>query len=92
MEYELLFAEVAKLSSAVLDLDANQVAPNSNFFELGGDSVKAMQLCALIEHGFPDLFGADGIDLSQIVRQPDMGRFVAALYNNKGDVVREGEL
>jgi acetyltransferase-like isoleucine patch superfamily enzyme len=53
--------KVATVFSEVLELDKNSVTPKSDFFSLGGDSLKAGLLNALIRRNFPGVvlpFGA----------------------------------
>ncbi|WP_020405417.1 acyl carrier protein [Hahella ganghwensis] len=93
MDFETMYQQIAVRCASLLDMDKARITPDSNFFNLGGNSAKALQLCVMIEQDFPDLFGDEGIDLSEIARQPDMQRFVEALVSCNADTqVHEGEL
>lgn len=93
MDFNQLYQQVAERCATLLSMDSSNITPDSNFFNLGGNSASALQLCVLIEDDFPELFGEEGIDLSQIARQPDLRHFVEALLSNKESAqVHEGEL
>jgi hypothetical protein len=93
MDYDVLFSQISEHCAQLLAIDTAQVTGVSNFFELGGNSVKALQFCLNLEAALPQLFETDGIDLSLIASQPNMQCFVNALLDNKANVVViEGEL
>lgn len=93
MDFKQLYQQVVGRCATLLNMDSSDITPDSNFFHLGGNSASALQLCVLIEDDFPELFGEEGIDLSQIAKQPDFRHFVEALLSNRENAqVHEGEL
>ncbi|MDH5730991.1 MAG: acyl carrier protein [Gammaproteobacteria bacterium] len=79
MKYEEFFSLVAQECATLLNVSISSIDENSNFFHLGGNSVLALQLCATLEQNFPILFSIDGIDITSIVNEPNLGQFVKAL-------------
>lgn len=79
MDYQTLFESIAQECSGLLNISAEHISGDSNFFNLGGSSVTALQLCTQIECKFPELFDDEGIDISKIATEPNLKYFTLAL-------------
>ncbi|KAF0864518.1 phosphopantetheine-binding protein [Pseudomonas sp. LD120] len=88
--------DVLGLCARLLKVTQEQLHAGQNFFALGGSSLQALQLCALLEQRHPQLCGEDGIDLTLIVGTATLGEFVDALLQGAVGrpvgAISEGEL
>ncbi|WP_265533858.1 phosphopantetheine-binding protein [Pseudomonas saponiphila] len=91
-----LLDDVLGLCAQLLKLAPHQLDGAANFFACGGNSLQALQLCALLEQRHPQLWGEDGIDLTLIVGTASLGEFVTGLLRAAHSEPRasmlEGEL
>ncbi|AXK57078.1 acyl carrier protein [Pseudomonas protegens] len=88
--------DVLGLCARLLKVAQEQLHAGQNFFAIGGSSLQALQLCALLEQLHPQLCGEDGIDLTLIVGTATLGEFVAAVLQGaagrRAGAICEGEL
>lgn len=77
--HAVLLADVLQLCTELLGVPAGSLEASQNFFEHGGNSLKALQLCVQLEHRHPPLWGEAGIDLTLIVATASFTDFVSAL-------------
>lgn len=91
-----LMNDVLGLCAGLLKVAQGELNAGQNFFAIGGSSLQALQLCALLEQRHPSLCGEDGIDLTLIVGTATLGEFVDALLrtatSSRAGAVSEGEL
>lgn len=94
--HAVLLADVLQLCSELLGVPAGSLEASQNFFERGGNSLKALQLCVQLEHRHPHLSGEAGIDLTLIVATASFADFVnellASARQASAPCVSEGEL
>ncbi|CRI58568.1 acyl carrier protein [Pseudomonas sp. CCOS 191] len=93
-EHLQLLADVLRMCTELLTLPCGVLSAQDNFFEVGGNSLKALQLCALLEQRYPQLARGTGIELTRISTSTDLHSFADALLNDSRQVkaMTEGEL
>lgn len=93
-EHVQLLADVLHLCTELLALPSGTLSAQHNFFEQGGNSLKALQLCALLEQRYPELAGESGIELTRVATSADLHSFAGALLDDSRQVkaMTEGEL
>ncbi|KPA92128.1 MULTISPECIES: acyl carrier protein [Pseudomonas] len=93
-EHVQLLADVLRLCAELLAVPSETLSAQHNFFELGGNSLKALQLCALLEQRYPQLAGESGIELTRVTSSADLHSFAGALLDDSRQFrgMTEGEL